>query len=76
MPVMDGFEMVKRYRLFEKEQQEKGINAEELRRVTGSFDSLPEEAVGVEDEENRMGVRIIRETLFIIGMSANSDVDS
>mmetsp|Transcript_22374 Transcript_22374/g.21603 ORF Transcript_22374/g.21603 Transcript_22374/m.21603 type:complete len:964 (-) Transcript_22374:241-3132(-) len=68
MPVMDGLEMVKRFRIFEKEQHVKELN-EEFKLMIGSSDDM--------DEENGIGELLnTKRKLFIIGMSANSDIES
>lgn len=69
MPVMDGFEMVKRYRIFEKEQHVKEVNEDIKQTIEMRFDFM--------DEENGGGKLLnAKKRLFIIGMSANSDIES
>lgn len=68
MPVMDGFEMVKRFRIFEKEQHMIEINCE-LKEMAGNSGEGEED---VETGLRRSDLLNSKQKLFIIGMSANS----
>jgi CheY-like chemotaxis protein len=84
MPVMDGFEMVKRFRIFERDQHMKEIDEERKRmrqmdedlrnmRISTGFESKGDYS---EKDLERFDFLNAKPKLFIIGMSANSDIES